>query len=411
MFTTTPLDQARSLPLWRRPVTLLFLMAIAMPIAFSTWLALLNNFVIEVAGFDGADIGLLHSVREIPGFLSVGVIALIIFIREQVLGLISLALLGVATALTAMFPSPGGILMITLLSSIGFHYYETVNQSLQLQWLKKSEAPKVLGWLVASGSATTLVVYGLIVLLWEPLSLTYNLVFLLTGGLCAAIALFCLFAVPQFDAPTPQKKTFVLRRRYWLYYALQFMAGARRQIFVVFAGFMMVEKFGFDVHHLTGLYLLNLLVNMAIAPVLGHAVSYFGERRTLLFEYLGLVLVFTAYGGVYWFGWGFAVAAALYVIDHIFFSLALALKTYFQKIADPADIAPTAAVAFTINHIAAVFLPVLLGLLWVASPSSVFVLAALMAGGSFALALLIPRHPEPGNETIFQRSSTAQAAE
>ena len=411
MFTTTPLDQARSLPLWRRPVTLLFLMAVAMPIAFSTWLALLNNFVIEVAGFDGADIGLLHSVREIPGFLAVGVIALIIFIREQVLGLISLALLGGATALTAMFPSLGGILMITLLSSIGFHYYETVNQSLQLQWLKKSEAPKVLGWLVASGSAATLVVYGLIVLLWEPLSLTYNLVFLLTGGLCAAIALFCLFAVPQFEAPTPQKKTFVLRRRYWLYYALQFMAGARRQIFVVFAGFMMVEKFGFDVHHLTGLYLLNLLVNMAIAPVLGHAVSYFGERRTLLFEYLGLVLVFTAYGGVYWFGWGFAVAAALYVIDHIFFSLALALKTYFQKIADPADIAPTAAVAFTINHIAAVFLPVLLGLLWVASPSSVFVLAALMAGGSFALALLIPRHPEPGNETIFQRSSAAQAAE
>lgn len=411
MFTPMPLDQARSLPLWRRPVTLLFLMAIAMPIAFSTWLALLNNFVIEIAGFDGADIGLLHSVREIPGFLAVGVIALIIFIREQVLGLISLALLGVATAVTAMFPSLGGILMITLLSSIGFHYYETVNQSLQLQWLKKSEAPKVLGWLVAAGSAATLVVYGLIVLLWEPLSLTYNLVFLLTGGLCAAIALFCLFAVPQFDAPTPQKKTFVLRRRYWLYYALQFMAGARRQIFVVFAGFMMVEKFGFDVHHLTGLYLLNLLVNMAIAPVLGHAVSYFGERRTLLFEYLGLVLVFTAYGGVYWFGWGFAVAAALYVIDHIFFSLALALKTYFQKIADPADIAPTAAVAFTINHIAAVFLPVLLGLLWVASPSSVFVLAALMAGGSFALALLIPRHPEPGSETIFQRPSAAQAAE
>ena len=132
-----PLDQARSLPLWRRPVTLLFLMAIAMPIAFSTWLALLNNFVIEVAGFDGADIGLLHSVREIPGFLAVGVIALIIFIREQVLGLISLVLLGVATAVTAMFPSLGGILMITLLSSIGFHYYETVNQSLQLQWLKK----------------------------------------------------------------------------------------------------------------------------------------------------------------------------------------------------------------------------------------------------------------------------------
>lgn len=77
------------------------------------------------------------------------------------------------------------------------------------------------------------------------------------------------------------------------------------------------------------------------------------------------------------------------------------MKTYFQKIADPADIAPTAAVAFTINHIAAVFLPVSLGLLWLVSPAAVFFLAAGMAAVSFCLSMLIPRHPCPGNETIF----------
>jgi MFS family permease len=196
-------------------------------------------------------------------------------------------------------------------------------------------------------------------------------------------------------------KTFVLRRRYWLYYALQFMSGARRQIFVVFAGFMMVEKFGFGVQQVTTLYLLTLLINIFVAPVIGRIVGVFGERRALLFEYAGLVMVFSAYGGVYFFGWGVLVAATLYVIDHIFFALALALKTYFQKIADPRDIAPTAAVAFTINHIAAVFLPVLLGLLWLFSPAAVFVLAAGMAAVSFGLALLIPRHPAKGHETVF----------
>jgi len=164
MFRKTPIDDAHLLPWWRRPITLLFLMALAMPIAFNTWSALLNNFVIEVADFDGSDIGLLHTVREIPGFLAIGVIFLLLFIREQVLGLLSLALLGVATAVTAYFPTMGGILMITLLSSIGFHYYETVNQSLQLQWLDKKRAPKILGWLVAAGSAATLLAYGIIVL-------------------------------------------------------------------------------------------------------------------------------------------------------------------------------------------------------------------------------------------------------
>ncbi|MGV6812112.1 MAG: MFS transporter [Brevirhabdus sp.] len=408
-FTTLKLADAEKLPLIRRPVALLFLMAMAMPVAFSTWSALLNNFVIEMAGFDGSDIGWLHTVREIPGFLAIGVIALIMFIREQVLGIVSLLLLGVATALTAWFPSMGGILTITMLSSIGFHYYETVNQSLQLQWVDKRRAPQVLGWLVAAGSAATLVAYGLIVLTWETFDLSYNFVYMAAGGFTAVVAVYVLLAYPQFEAPHPQVKKMVLRKRYWLYYALQFMAGARRQIFVVFAGFMMVEKFGFAVHEVTGLYLINLIANMVFAPLMGKAVSVFGERRALVFEYTGLILVFLAYGGLYWFGWGVVLAAGLYVVDHLFFALALALKTYFQKIADPADIAPTAAVAFTINHIAAVFLPAALGYLWLVSPGSVFVLAAGMACVSLVLALLIPRHPEPGRETVLSRFVAAPA--
>jgi len=403
------LEQAQSLPFWRRPIFLLFLMSAAMPVAFATWSALLNNFVIEVAGFTGVEIGWLHTVREIPGFLAIGVIALIIFIREQVLGAVALLMLGVATALTAQFPSLGGILTITMLSSIGFHYYETVNQSLQLQWIDKTRAPQVLGWIVAAGSAATLIAYVLIVLTWQAFDLSYNFVYMVSGGFTALVAIFALLAYPQFEAPHPQVKKFVLKRRYWLYYALQFMAGARRQIFVVFAGFMMVEKFGFKVHEITALYLINLLANMLFAPLMGRAVGRYGERNTLIFEYAGLVIVFSLYGGIFYFGWGVVLAATLYVIDHMFFALAFALKTYFQKIADPQDIAPTAAVAFTINHISAVFLPALLGYLWVTSPGGVFVLAAGMAATSLVLALMIPRHPEKGHETVLSRKVVAPA--
>jgi len=178
---------------------------------------------------------------------------------------------------------------------------------------------------------------------------------------------------------------------------------------MVFAGFMMVEKFGFQVYELTALYLINLVVNILVAPLLGRIVARYGEQRALVFEYTGLVLVFLSYGGVYFLGWGLMVAAALYVLDHVFFGLALALKTYFQKIADAADIAPTAAVAFTINHIAAVTLPLPLGLLWLVSPGAVFLLAAGMAATSLCLALLIPRHPVPGYETRLRARLPAPA--
>ncbi|MEL6837954.1 MAG: MFS transporter [Pseudomonadota bacterium] len=403
------LEQAHQLPLWRRPTSLLFVMAMAMPVAFATWSALLNNFVIEVAGFDGADIGWLHTVREIPGFFAIGVIALIMFIREQVLGLVALIMLGVATAVTAQFPQMGGILAVTMLSSIGFHYYETVNQSLQLQWIDKKHAPQTLGWILSAGSAATLLVYLLIVLTWERLGLSFSMVYWLSGGFTAVVAVICLLAYPQFEAPHPQTKRMVLRKRYWLYYALQFMSGARRQIFVVFAGFMMVEQFGFAVDDITKLFMVTLVINMIAAPLLGRVVQVFGERRALIFEYVGLCGVFFAYGGIYYFGWGVMLATLLYIVNHIFFSLALAIKTYFQKIADPQDIAPTAAVAFTINHIAAVFLPAMLGYVWLQSPGSVFLLAAGMAIVSLLLSLLIPRHPAPGHETVFQGRLLAPA--
>lgn len=406
-----PVEEADRLPAWRRPVALLILMAAAMPLAFATWSALLNNFVIEVAAFGGEEIGWLHTVREIPGLLAVGVILILLVVREQVLALVSLILLGVATAVTAWFPSFGGMLFVTLMSSIGFHYFETVNQSLQLQWLPKDRAPQVIGWIVAAGAAASLAAYTAIVAFWDWLGLTYDTVYLVSGGLTAGIAIFCLIAYPQFRAPHVQHRHMVLRRRYWLYYLLQFMAGARRQIFVVFAGFMMVERFGMKVSDMTALLMFNYLLHMVAAPAMGRALGRWGERNVMIFEYIGLTLVFLAYGGLYWFGWGLVVACGLYVLDQMFFALSFALKTYFQKIADPADIAPTAAVAFTINHIAAVVLPAALGYLWATAPDYVFVFGAGIALGALGLTLLIPRNPEPGYETVLSRGLRPAPAE
>lgn len=402
---------AHSLPVWRRPWVLLGVMAFVMPLAFSTWSALLNNFVVEVADFDGSDIGWLHSVREIPGFLAVGVIYVLWYVREQALAVVSLLLLSFTVAVTAWFPTLGGLLMTTLIGSIGFHYYETVKMSLELQWIRKDRAPQILGWYVAVGSGASLFAYGAIMLAWDVLGWDYNTIYLGAGGLAVALTLFCWFAYPTFEAPVKQHTKMVFRKRYWLYYSLQAASGARRQIFLVFAAFMMVERFGFEVHEVTALFLINYIANMVFAPLMGGFVAKVGERNALAFEYVGLIIVFCAYGGIYMFGWGVVVAASLYVIDHLFFALAFAQKTYFQKIADPADIAPTAAVAFTINHIGAVLLPASLGFLWLLSPSAVFIFAASVAGISLALALMIPRHPVPGHETVFAGRLVAEPGE
>ena len=380
---------------WRNPKTFLILISIVVPIAFSAWSALLNNFVIEKAAFTGADIGLLQSVREIPGFLAFTAVFVLLFLREQKFMILSLVMLAVGVAITGFFPSVYGLLCTTLLMSTGFHYFETLKQSLSLQWFTKEEAPEMLGTLISIGALASLCTYGVLWVLLEVVQLEFKWIYFIAGSVALAIILFMWLAFPEFKSETPQTKKLVLRKRYWLYYALTFMSGARRQIFTVFAGFLMVEKFGYSAADITLLFLANYAFNWLFAKKIGRWIGVIGERKALMFEYIGLVLIFIGYALVQ----TSEMAAALYIIDHLFFALALAIKTYFQKIADPADMASTAGVAFTINHIAAVIIPVSFGLLWLVSPAAVFYVGAGMALLSFILSLNIPQAPTEGNET------------
>jgi predicted MFS family arabinose efflux permease len=166
---------------------------------------------------------------------------------------------------------------------------------------------------------------------------------------------------------------------------------------MAFGGFLLVERFGYDVAGLAKLLFATCAINLLAAPLLGRLVGRIGERSTIILENTVLIAVFLGYA----FTTSGALAGALFVLDGVFFTLTLAQRTYFQKIADPADIAPTASVAFTINHIAAVALPVTFGLVWIKNPSIVFEIGAGVATGSLLLAFLVPRHPEPGRETTL----------
>ncbi len=381
----------------QKPEFFLYLFAAAVPISFAAWQAMINNFSIEQAGFTGVEIGILQSLREVPGFLAFAVVFLLLLMREQTIAFISLLALGIGTAITGMLPSVMGLYFTTVLMSVGFHYAETISQSLSLQLVSAQRLPMVLGRMMAVGSFIGLAVFAVLYIMVEWLALDYLWVYLLFGLCTLCIAAVMYFGCPHFDGEAEQHRTMVLRKRYWLYYLLTFLSGARRQIFVVFAGFLMVEKFGFTVGEMSLLFLVNGVLTIYLAPRIGRLVSHWGEKRTLTLEYAGLVCIFTAYAYAEsaWF------ASALYILDHVFFAMAIALKSYLKKIADPADMAATAGVSFSINHIAAVVLPFALGLVWIVSPPLVFIIGALIAAASLLLSQMMPGAPERGMETVF----------
>ena len=364
---------------------LLYLLAAAVPIAFTAWMSLLNNFVVEVAHFDGEKIGLLQSIREIPGLLAFTIVFILLIFRQQNAAYFSLILLGVGTFVTGFFTTTIGLYITTLIMSTGFHYMETLHSSLSLQWIEKKKAPSFLGRLSALRSIVGLLTLGFIYILMEFLDFGYKSIYMLSGGLTIVLAIIAWLGFEHFKDDVVQETKLFLRKKYWLFYILTFLAGARRQIVVVFAGFLLVEKFGFGVQNMVLLLIVNTIINMFAAPYAGKLIERFGEKLSLRVEYLSIVIIFILYG----LAQTKEMAIILYVIDNIFYTIAIALKTYFQKIADPKDIAVTSGVGSAINHIAAVFLPVTLGIVWIYSHSAVFFIGAAIACISFFLTFLM----------------------
>ncbi len=392
--------QGQSLPPQAR---LLLGLSFVMAMVYAVWNTLLNNFVVEVAQFNGAQIGLLQSLREVPGFLAFSAVFVLLILAEQTLALVALALMCIGVALTGFFPFEYGLYATTLLMSVGFHYYETVNQSLTLQWLPQHQTAEFMGQTLAIKAAGALLAYAGIYLGMQALGLDYLWLYFTAG--CIGIGLVALLCrhYPHFQGGVAQSKRLSLNKNYWVYYGLTFLSGARRQIFVVFAGFLMVEKFGFSVTDITTLFLVNYLFNLICAPALGRFIQRVGDRNALMLEYVGLCLVFIGYGLAEQ-AWQ---AATLYVLDHLLFALAIAMKSYLQKIADPKELAATASVSFTINHLAAVFIPALLGVIWMQDHSLVFFIGASFAVGSFILSTRVPQAPSQNQPYLGYQAPSA----
>jgi hypothetical protein len=351
----------------------LMVLTISSTIGLQAWRTLFDNFAVRVVGLDGNHIGMIQSVREIPGFLVLLTIFVIMLIKEYRLAALSILVLGIGVALTGQFSSYAGLIFTTIIMSFGFHYYEATNQSLTLQYFDKHTSPWVFGKLRSLAAASNITI-GIIIYFIAPI-LNFVQIYLLIGGLIIAAGFWGFFQNPVDRNIVPQHKKMIFRKKYWLFYFLTFMAGARRQIFIAFAVFLLVKKFQFTVQEVTILFVINNVANYFFSPLIGKSIIRFGERKVLSLEYFSLVFIFLAYATVE----SKTQVAILYILDHIFFNFSIAIRTYFQKVGDPRDIASSIAVGFTINHIAAVVLPALGGLLWIVDYRIPFVCGAVLS--------------------------------
>ncbi len=356
----------------------LLVLTIASTLGLESWLTLFNNFAVDIVALEGIQVGLIQSVREIPGFLAFLVVYLLLVVKEHRLSALAIIILGLGMAVTGLIPSYSGLIFSTLIMSFGFHYFDTTCDSLTLQYFDEEKSPWVFGKLGSLSSITNIGV-GILIFGIFPL-FSFLQLYLLIGGMIMAAGIWGMTQAPARTKMPPQHKKVILRKKYWLFYFLTFMAGARRQIFMAFAVFLLVRNFDFSVREVTTLFVINNVLTYFLYPLIGRSIIRFGERKVLSLEYASLIFIFLAYATVH----SKMMIAFLYILDQIFYNFHIAIQTYFQKVADPGDIASSISVSFTINHIAAVVLPALGGVLWMIDYRIPFV-----CGAAFSLVSLM----------------------
>jgi len=322
------------------------------------WMSLFTNYAKEVVGVNGFQIGISQAVREIPGFLSVAAIYLLFVFREHRLSAWSVIILGIGTAFTGVFTSFGGLLTTTFIMSTGFHFFETTNKSLTVQYFNTTETPVVFSRMRGYGALANILVGFFI---WAlSFVLPYLYTFFILGLFISISGISMLFVNPVNHEIPHQHKRLIVKKKYWLFYVLNFLAGTRRQIFTVFAIFLLVEHYGLGLRIVTGIYVINYALTYLLNPMISNALNKYGERIVLSLESASLIVLFLGYAFIdnVW------IVVGLFILDSIFFNFSIGLNTYLQKTADPGDLGSSTAVGFTINHISAVVIPVFGGILW-----------------------------------------------
>lgn len=367
----------------------LIVLTAAATIGLQGYTILFNNFAAEMVQMDGSQVGVVQSVREIPGLLTLLLVFVLLIVREHKLAALSVVLLGFGTGITALFPTYSWVIFTTVVMSFGFHYYESTNQSLTMQYFSTAVSPMIFGRLRALAAISS-VAAGILVYCLGGIA-DYREMYLVIGALVFAAGVWGLFQNPTHVDIVPQRKKMFLRRKYTLFYILTFLSGARRQIFVVFSILLLVQVFHFSVRDMTLLFIVNNIVAYILNSVIGKAINRFGERFISSIEYSGVVVVFLVYA----FSTSKNLVMLMYIFDNILYNLDVSIRTYFQKVADPADIASSMSVGFTINHIAAVFLPALGGFFWMIDYRIPFVAGSVLGVVSLVAAqwMKVPDKP------------------
>lgn len=378
---------------WNRNFKLLAVATMGVGVFFGVQLTLFSNFIVDTFGIEAHELGAMEALREVPGMLNVLLIALLARRSLPVMGCLMLVVMGAGLMAYGGVTTLYGLAMFSFVWSIGFHGWIPLSQSMALRYSPPGRKGKWLGQLRSVESVALLVSISACIIFLR--SVDYTGMFIVGGGV--AVLGGCVLLGAKRQGALEPEKGFVFKQRYGVYYALQFLQGFRKQMFITFAIFALVKVHEVGVDTIMILVLINQTLVALTGPLMGRLVDRVGERTMLSLSYIGLTFVFV----------GYAVTDhrptlyVLYCVDNLLFVGGIALTTYIHKIAPHEDLKATLSMGVTMNHVTSVAGPLVGGVAWYYLGYEVI----FFAGAALALiSLIVSQKVDPEGQLIREES-------
>lgn len=340
---------------WAKFITLNFLFSFG----FAIYASVFQNFFNEIVHGTPRGLGALESMREIPGLLTALTAGTLVALAEARVAALGLAIAGLGIGLTGVTSTYVPLVVVTVFWSVGFHLWAGMSSAITLTLAKGKEGGRRLGRINSVSAVANTVGLGVALLFAKvaPLagvskSALYHCNFAIGGACIFAAGVLC--ATLSSHAAGGTRAPIIFRKEYGLYYLLTFLEGCRRQIFSIFALFVLINVYHQPLDRMLLLQFVNNILISLTAPRMGKIVDRRGERAPLTVYAIGLILVFLGYA----ISTNIAILCLLFVLDNVLFTFGVGFTTYLHRIARPNELTPCLNMGVTMNHIAAVTIPI-----------------------------------------------------
>jgi predicted MFS family arabinose efflux permease len=323
---------------------------------------IVSNYFESNLGLQGPEFGYITAIREIPGFLLIFLTALFYRLSLPHLTAGALVLLAIGYGFFGFSNSFWTVAPWVVISSMGYHTWLQTQAALGMSLTTERKSGGILGRLAAINQGGALVAMVFVLLAFRYDWLDYRQTFVVCGVLALIAALFIARFPHMHDGQVQEtamkRERIVLRREYRLYYLLSLLDGARQQIFFSFGLWVLVDHFDLGVPAISAVMIVVAFAAMVVGPWIGRQIDLQGERKMLGIVNVAYIVALLGYAIIDQVG----IALVCYVIYSFIFPLsAMGASVYLRKIAPAGDVAPSLAMGLTMQHAAAVVVPVVTG--------------------------------------------------